>query len=165
MSFSIISNYKFNNLTDISPEFIKGLDISFLMIDLDNTIAAYDEHAPTVEILEWFEMIKSSGIIPFMISNTTRTTRVENFAKALNVEYIMRACKPSARSLIKAMEISNNKPSQSALIGDQVFTDVLAANRAKVVAILIKPKSFTNIFLRLRYYIEVPFRLLSEKTS
>jgi len=160
MGFSLVPQYSFRNLTDIKPEFLTDLGITFFMIDLDNTIAAYNEHVSSDSVLQWFEGIRNAGITPFIISNSTRTNRVEAFSKELGTGFVMKAGKPSPEGLRKAMAIAVFDAKVSALAGDQIFTDTIAASRAGVVSILVRPKRFTNPFLALRYYVEAPFRLL-----
>jgi len=156
----VIAKYSFKDLIDIEMELLVEQGIRFLMLDLDNTIAAYNETEPSEPVLKWFEKLKASEVKPFIISNSTRADRVEGFAEALGIGFIMRACKPSPKSPLKAMQENCFEPSESALIGDQTFTDVLSANLAGVIPILVRPKGFTNVFLALRYYFEVPIRLL-----
>jgi HAD superfamily phosphatase (TIGR01668 family) len=158
--FCLIAKYSFKDIIDIEMELLVEQGIRFLMLDLDNTIAAYNETEPSEPVLKWFEKLKASEIKPFIISNSTRTDRVEGFAKALDIGFIMRAGKPSPNSPLKAMQENCFEPSESALIGDQTFTDVLSANLAGVIPILVRPKGFTNVYLALRYYFEVPIRLL-----
>lgn len=128
------------------------------MFDLDNTIASYDEHAPADDVLAWFDRLRADGIGFYLLSNSKRTERVETFAKALNMSYIMNSQKPSPRALLHAMDMAGCSADASALIGDQIFTDVLAANRAGVKSIIVYPRKFTNPFFKLRYYLEKPFR-------
>ena len=156
--FSLIPRYSFRDITDLTTSFLEQLGIKFLMLDLDNTLAAYDEHKFDADISKWIEDIRNSGIMLFLISNTTRKKRVESFAKSIDVDFIMQSLKPSPRSLIKAMEQSGFSAAESALAGDQIMTDALAANRAGVISIVVKPRRFTNPFLAIRYYIELPFR-------
>jgi len=160
MSFSLIPKFLFRNLTDIPPDFLVSLGIKFLMVDLDNTVAAYNEHSVSDLALKWFESVRNHDIDLFIISNSTRTDRVEAFAKELGTGFVMNARKPSPSGLRKAMGMANYSTDVSALAGDQIFTDTIAAGRAGVVSIIVRPKRFTNPFLALRYYIEFPFRLL-----
>ncbi|MCL2221545.1 MAG: YqeG family HAD IIIA-type phosphatase [Oscillospiraceae bacterium] len=155
-----IAKHSFRDISDIEPQFLIEQGVSFLMLDLDNTIAAYNEHSPAESVKEWFASLRKSDIKPFIISNSTRTKRVESFAEALDCEFIMRAAKPSPKALKRAMAESGFTSEQSALVGDQTFTDVLAARLAGTTPILVRPRAFTNLFLALRYYIEVPIRLM-----
>jgi len=160
MSFSPIPQYSFRNLTDISTEFLSKLGVKFLMLDLDNTVAAYSEHSPSESVAQWVADVKSSGVELVIVSNSVREGRVETFAEALRIGYIKGASKPSPKAIVKVMRDSGFDLNASALIGDQVYTDTLAANRAGVVSIIVKPRRFTNPFLALRYALEAPFRAM-----
>jgi len=163
--FSLIPEYTFRDITDVSTAFLEELGIKFLMIDLDNTLAAYNEHELSDDISKWIDDVKSSGIKFFIISNSTRVKRVESFSDSIGVEFIMQSNKPSPQSLINAMETAGFNSGVSALAGDQILTDTLAANRAGVISIIVRPRRFTNPFLALRYYIEVPFRAMCKNKA
>ena len=158
--FSLIPQYSFRDITDVTADFLKKTGIKFLMLDLDNTIAAYNEHVLSGNISQWITEIVSNGIELFIISNSTREKRVKSHSESIGVGFIMQSCKPSPKSLLHAMEIAGFGADVSALVGDQIMTDTLAANRAGIVSIIVRPRSFTNPFLALRYYIEVPFRAM-----
>ena len=161
MGFSLLPEFLFPEITDISPAFLEKTGIKFLMIDLDNTLAAYDEQSPSEEILKWISSLKKSGITPAIISNSSRVMRVCSFAESFDVSSVARAHKPSPANILHLMETFNFKSNESALIGDQIFTDILAANRAGVISIIVKPRKFTNVFLAVRYVIELPIRYIS----
>jgi len=160
MSFSLIPRYSFREVTDITTGFLEQLGVKFLMLDLDNTIAAYDEHVLSDDIAKWINTLQNSGIELFIISNSTRKKRVESHSDSINAKFIMESYKPSPNSLLHAMEVSGFKPDTSALAGDQILTDTLAANRAGVTSIIVRPKRFTNPFLAIRYFVELPFRAM-----
>jgi HAD superfamily phosphatase (TIGR01668 family) len=165
MGFCLLPDYSFSKITDISPEFLKDKGIKFLMIDLDNTLAAYDEHIPCEKISNWISGIKEAGITPALVSNTRKVMRVFSFAESFDCNSVASAKKPSIMNILDLMETSNAKANESALIGDQIFTDVLAANRAKIISIIVKPRKFTNIFLALRYYAEQPIRFFARNKN
>jgi HAD superfamily phosphatase (TIGR01668 family) len=158
MSLFPIPNFSFREITEISLSFLDELGIKFLMLDLDNTIAAYTEDKPAEDVLRWHSNVIQSGIRPFMITNSTRVKRVETFAEALEMGYIMRAKKPSPRYLLKAMEEAGFQKENSALVGDQIFTDTLAAKRAGITSIILRPRNMKSPWLSLRYGVEIPFR-------
>ena len=157
---SLIPNYSFKCVTDITSDFLEQIGIKFLMIDLDNTIAAYDEHVLADDIFKWISSIQHSGVELFIISNSTRKKRVKSHSDSIGVRYSLKSQKPSTKSLLHAMEVSGYTPDTSALAGDQILTDTIAANRAGIVSIIVRPRRFTNPFLAIRYYIEVPFRAM-----
>jgi hypothetical protein len=157
---TFVPAYAFREITDISPDFLSKLGVRFLMIDLDNTVASYSEHTPSDVITQWIGSIRNGGVELFIISNSIRKGRVESFAEALGLDFIKGASKPSPKGVIRAMETAGFSAKESALVGDQVYTDTLAANRAGVVSIIVKPRSVKNPFLALRYALEAPFRAI-----
>ena len=160
MSFSFVPNCVFRRITDIKPDFLHRLGIKFLMVDTDNTLAAYGEAYPSDLVIRWVEGIKSAGIDVFIISNNVREGRVEAFSAALGVGYIKGAKKPSPKGLRRAMDQANYDPDKSALVGDQIYTDTLAANLAGITSIVIRPRRFSNPLLVIRFILEAPFRAL-----
>ena len=160
MSFSPVPRYSFRELTDISPEFLTRIGVKFLMLDLDNTVAAYSESSPSESVVSWFARLKERGIELFIVSNSARSARVEAFSNALKIGFVMGASKPSPKIVARTMKESGYDPGESALVGDQIYTDTLAANRAGVISIIVRPRRFTNPFLAMRYALEAPFRVI-----
>ncbi|MCL2427255.1 MAG: YqeG family HAD IIIA-type phosphatase [Oscillospiraceae bacterium] len=158
--FSLIPQYLFRDITDVSAEFLDKLGVKFLMLDLDNTLAAYDEHVLSDNIVQWLDDIRNSGIELFIISNSTRKKRVGPMCDSVGIKYIMQAFKPSPKSLLDAMKAEGYSREVSALAGDQIVTDGIAANKAGVFSIVIRPRHFSNPFLAIRYAFEVPLRAL-----
>ena len=165
MSYSPVPRFSFRDVTDISPGFLNMNGIRFLMVDLDNTIASYDEHAPTGPIIRWTEEIKASGVKLLIVSNSRREGRVEAFAQALGIGFIKSARKPSPHGVLHAMLSEGYTTDESALLGDQIYTDALAANRAGVISIAVRPRSIRNPLLAARYALESPFRAAARKQS
>ena len=158
--FSLIPQYTFREIIDVTSDFLEQQGIKLLLLDLDNTLAAYDEHTLTDDVSSWITNVQSKVIELYIISNSTRTKRVEAFSESIGVKYIKKAGKPSPKGLQNAMAAAGFGPGETALAGDQIFTDALAANRAGVVSIIVTPRRFTNPFLALRFYTEAPFRAM-----
>ena len=161
MSFSPVPRFSFRSITEISPGFTRELGLNFLMLDLDNTIAAYSEQTPSNELLEWAAAMADCGVELFIVSNSRREVRVKAFAETLGIGFMISARKPSPKGLLSAMETAGYNREESAFAGDQVYTDALAANRAGIASIIVHPRSLRNPFLALRYALESPFRALS----
>ena len=161
MNLPLIPRYSFGKYTDISPSFLVNLNIKFLMLDLDNTIAKYSEHSPSPAADEWVRSMRGSNIQLFIISNSKREYRVEAFADALCLPYIKNAQKPSPVNLLSAMQDNGFIAIETAFLGDQIFTDTLAANRANITSIIVRPLSLRNPLLLLRFIAETPFRVLA----
>jgi len=158
--FSPVPRYAFRGLTDVPPDLLGRLGVRFLMLDLDNTVAAYNERSPSDGVARWVAQAKGCGISLLIVSNSLRKERVETFGQALGVDIVTDARKPSPKGILRAMGSAGFPASESALIGDQAFTDALAANRAGVLSIVVRPRRFTNPFLAVRYALEVPFRAM-----
>ena len=158
MIFPLVPQYALHEFSVVSPVFLKMLGVKFLMLDLDNTIAMYNECLPTDLACQWVAEMKNNNIELFFVSNSKRKSRVEAFAEALGIGYISRARKPSPNSLLSVMESLGFRPDEAALLGDQIFTDTLAANRAGVISIIVHPLSMKNPLHSLRFAIEAPFR-------
>lgn len=159
MSFSFISDCSFHELTDITPEFLAGRGVTLLLIDLDNTIAPYGRYEPTSETVKWAERMRRAGITLFIVSNSHSVGRTAGFAAALGIPFINRAKKPSPRGIREAMSRCGKMPEETALAGDQSYTDVLAANLAGALSLLVHPLSLRNPLLAIRYVLELPWRL------
>lgn len=160
MSFSLIPQYSFESLDLVTPEFLLKHHIKLLLLDMDNTIVPYKTEVPTAAIMKWADEIRQSGIEMFIVTNNRGTQRVEAVAKELRIGYIMKAGKPSPKGIKNALERLGQAPENTALIGDQIFTDILAANNAGLLSIIIKPIKILNPALNLRYWVEAPFRAL-----
>jgi len=159
MSFSPVPKYAFLNTTDISAEFLKKLGVDFLMLDLDNTLARYGENTLREDMARWAATLRESGISLFIVSNSHKRGRVSAFSNELGTRYVNAAGKPSPSGVLHAMEISGADKKASALVGDQVYTDAMAANRAGVISITVRPLKIKNPLLAVRYFFEMPFRL------
>ena len=146
----------------ITPERLKKRGIRLLLLDLDNTLSPYSEDLPPERILKWMSELKKSNIEPYILSNNASEERVRNYAEACGIPYVARAGKPSPKPVHKAMKQLGRTQGETALMGDQIFTDTLAARRAGVTAIIVKPLEMTFLF-RLRYIAEQVFRLLGRE--
>lgn len=147
------------NIYEIKPEDLKVDAIRLLLVDLDNTMAPYHEHAPSSMLKAWVDSMKEAGIEIFILSNN-RGPRPSIFAKALGVEYASRAKKPSTKVLNRVVDRKRLAREQVMLVGDQIYTDMLCAARAYVRGICVKPICLRrNPLHAIRYFAEFPFRL------
>ena len=151
-----------DSIYDISGEALVRRGIKLLLADLDNTLVPYGVPLPDEKVINWRDELHAYGITLFILSNNRHEHRPRIFAEGLDVPYIGHAAKPYKKSFLRAMEEMHVTKEQTAIIGDQIFTDVLGGNRAGVSTILVKPIRLAgNPGRYLRYAVEVPFRLLS----
>lgn len=123
------------NFKQLYKEGIRGL-----LFDIDNTLAPYDVEHPYKETIDLFEDLKSMGFKIGLVSNNNET-RVVKFNEKLKLYAVHKALKPMTRNLKKAMEVLDLTKKETAIIGDQIFTDVYGGNRLKIKTILVVPIS------------------------
>lgn len=127
-----------NSILDIPLPTLEQLGIKAFILDLDNTLTEWNSNEVREEIIDWFVRIKAAGFKACILSNNGEQ-RVITVAQRLDIPYIFRARKPSRRAFYKAIELMQVQPAETAVIGDQIFTDVLGGNRAGLFTILVMP--------------------------
>ena len=162
MSFSLLPKVITRELTDITPEFLNEKKIRLLMMDFDNTIVPYTTSTPTEKMENWLKMMVSSDITVCVVSNSKRD-RVKIFCDQYGIPCITHAKKPFSKGIMECLNKFDIPAAESALVGDQIFTDTLGGNCAGVTSILVKAINNHNIWLKLRHVAEVPFILLAKK--
>ena len=143
MSFCLIPDVILNRLTELTPELLKARGVSFLMMDFDNTIVPYTTDVPAEPMRAWLEQMKRSDIV--------------TFCRTYGLDCITHAKKPFQRGISECLTRFHLKPSQAALVGDQIYTDVLGANCAGLTSILVSAIDNHTIWLKLRHVAELPF--------
>ena len=156
MSFCLIPDVILKRLTELTPELLSARGISFLMMDFDNTIVPYTTDVPTEPMRAWLEQMKSSNIRLCVVSNSKRP-RVVTFCKAYGLDCITHAKKPFQKGISECLARFHLRPETAALVGDQIYTDVLGANCAQLTSILISAIDNHTIWLKLRHVCELPF--------
>ena len=147
-----IPSFHAKSVYAIPLEFYKKEGVKTLLIDLDNTLDSYRQEVPTEKAVELKKSLKSIGVEMVIVSNN-RPKRVGKYADALGVRYVPSIGKPFARGINKAILSLNLEKESVLMIGDQTFTDICAANRAKLRSVLtdkiVKEDQPTTHFNRL----------------
>ncbi len=142
---------------DIPVSFFTDRGIKLLMLDIDNTLVTYDDEYPTEKNLSWFSQLSEQGIRVVFVSNN-HADRVEKYAKRAGFPFFADAAKPSTKYYKEAMRLHSLQPSECAGVGDQIFTDVLAAHRAGCIGVLVSPiKDLKTFFVKSKRVLEKPF--------
>lgn len=159
MAFFPIPQGVYRDFEEISPKKLAEKGIKLVLADLDNTLVAYKSPRPTQEVLDWKNALEAEGITLFILSNSRKPGRVDLFAQELGVEFQAWSGKPKKKGFKSALKRMNTSPSQTVMLGDQIFTDILGATRMNITPLLVKPIHFSNFGQFLRYEIlEKPFR-------
>lgn len=134
-----------NNVKEITIELLKQNNIKGLILDVDNTLINLEKQL-LEGCQEWCNNLKKHGIKMCLLSNTNKVHKVKKVAETLGLEYFYFAQKPRKKGFYKAQELLDLKPEEIAVVGDQVFTDVLGANRCNMFSILTKPLAKKEIW-------------------
>ncbi len=152
-----------DNIYEVTGEALARRGFRLLLADLDNTLVPYGVPLPDERLKAWRDDLAAHGVTLFILSNNRHENRPRVFAQGLDVPFIGHAGKPRTPSFYEAMKRMKVTKKETAVIGDQIFTDVLGGNRAGVASILVKPIRLAgNPGRYLRYAAELPFRLLSK---
>ena len=136
----------FNNIKDVSIEFLQSHNIKGLLIDVDNTLIDYNKNV-LFGVKEWVDNMNNEGIKLCILSNTNNKRKVENVSRYLEIPFIYFAMKPLKIGFKKGMNKLKLPNKNIAVIGDQLLTDVLGANRAGMYSILVKPINEKDILI------------------
>ncbi|NMA54661.1 MAG: YqeG family HAD IIIA-type phosphatase [Firmicutes bacterium] len=139
---------------DLPVSQLKDRGIRGLIFDLDNTLLYWNSCEVTGDARKLFRQLEHEGFLSCLVSNNKKT-RVESVAQVLNLPAISKARKPSRRAFRQALATLGTSAKETAVVGDQLFTDVLGGNRMGLYTVLVKPLSKTEfIGTRLMRYIE-----------
>ena len=157
LSYLLTPDHIFNTFEEITPEFLLSLNISALLIDIDNTLAPYEQPEPDERIKNWFKALRENGISASLISNN-HPPRVELFNKELGLPAYADSGKPGSRAILEAMKEMGSLPENTAGIGDQLLTDTLAVHRLGMISIIVPPiKDKKTPFFKFKRLLEKPF--------
>jgi HAD superfamily phosphatase (TIGR01668 family) len=141
-------------VTSITPEDLQKLGVRALLLDVDNTLTTHNNPVPDSDALKWLAAMKKAGIIICLASNN-RERRVRPFAKSLGADYVANACKPLPVGFIRAARWLKLPAKEFAVVGDQIFTDILGGNLFGSKTIMLEPIEFeTGPFLKLKRKLE-----------
>ncbi len=135
---TLVPEYYFRAFLEATPEFLSSIGVKGIVLDIDNTLEPYEHDLPGEHVLSWFEALRSQGISAAFVSNNNRA-RVELFNKELSLPAYYKAGKPFVKNIKRAMADMGTTKENTILMGDQIFTDVLAAHNAGIRAILVPP--------------------------
>ena len=139
MSISLIPHKLFPSYQEVTPLFLRQKGINLLLCDLDFTLAPKHVRRPSPQLLEWVRELEENGIKLMIVSNNRSSARVEEFCCDLGVSYQGHAGKPGTRGLTAAMARAGASRRQTAMLGDKLLTDVLAANRCGILPLMVEP--------------------------
>jgi hypothetical protein len=129
------------SVREITPEFLQERGIRALCLDLDNTLVPWHGREVAEEIGDWVRGMQDAGVRMCIVSNTHRPRRLNELAALLGVACVPSGGKPRRAGFLRAMAAMGSTPADTAMIGDQVMTDIWGGNRCGLLTILVDPLS------------------------
>jgi HAD superfamily phosphatase (TIGR01668 family) len=157
-----------STVTAVTPDFLRARGVHAVMVDLDDTLLASGSEVLDPSFRAWLSTLQDAGIPVVILSNGERS-RVARWAEELRIGGLALIGKPFRRAFRKGLEHLGSPPQQTSMVGDQLFTDILGANRAGMVSVLVRPLSpgglpHTRLLRRLEQRLLEVFKLQEGST-
>lgn len=127
-----------HTILSLTPAILHHYQIEGLLLDVDETLVPLREKGVSKELETWVELFRADIPI-WLVSNNISDQRIGGIARSLDLPYLLGAGKPSRRKLRQALAAMQMPPEKVAMVGDRLFTDVLAGNRLGMFTILVEP--------------------------
>jgi hypothetical protein len=135
-------DYQFTHVQEITVAFLREKKIRGVICDLDNTLVPWHSEEAPEAVQRWIDILQDASIAICIASNTHNLRRLSRITEKLNIVSVSEnARKPSTYGLERAISQMGVEKQETAMIGDQLFTDMVAGNRLGIVTILINPLS------------------------
>lgn len=143
----LIPNRWYDKIWHIPVKDLADIGIKGVIVDLDNTLVPWkkDPSHASQETKEWLKKAQDAGMDICIVSNGG-SSRVQSFAAELGIKAVAGVPKPRRTPFLRAMSLMGTSPKETAVIGDQLFTDVLGGNRAGCYTILVTPHDEKEFF-------------------
>ncbi len=148
----------------VTPQLLHERGIRLLLCDLDYTLAPKSVKTPPDGVKPWIDGLKAAGITVMILSNNRSGRRVDDFCRALEIDYVGHAQKPLPRGLRRAMAKVGAAPAETAMLGDKLLTDVLAANLAGAAALMVEPAGgAVTPWQKVLHALQAPFKAMARE--
>ena len=148
----------------VTPELLREKGVRLLLCDLDYTLAPKAVRTPPEGVQAWIDGLKAAGITVMILSNNRSSKRVDDFCHALGIDYVGHAQKPSPKGLRRAMAKAGVTERETAMLGDKLLTDVLAANLSGVTALMVEPVGgAATTWQKVLHAMQAPFKAMARE--
>ncbi len=126
------------SILNLTPEIIQQYQLKGLILDVDETLVPVSVAFASNELQDWVNQIRPLVKL-WLVSNNISENRIGSIARSLNLPYYFSAAKPSRRKIRQALQQMDLPPHEVAMVGDRLFTDIIAGNRLGMFSILVEP--------------------------
>lgn len=148
----------------VTPQLLREKGVRLLLCDLDYTLAPKSVRIPPEGVRSWIDSLKAAGITVMILSNNRSGRRVDAFCHQLGIDYVGHAQKPLPKGLRRAMARAGATPGETAMLGDKLLTDVLAANLAGTAALMVEPAGgAVTAWQKVLHALQVPFKAMARE--
>lgn len=134
----LMPKFMLPNVYALTDAFLEAQKIGGIIFDIDNTLVGFREPRPTPEVLALLDHLKEKGIRVAIASNN-KEERVKVFAEGLGISAYHRSAKPLGFVLGRIRKEFGLPAKKIALVGDQIYTDMLGGNLAGMITVLVDP--------------------------
>ncbi|YAF95876.1 MAG: YqeG family HAD IIIA-type phosphatase [Nodularia sp. CChRGM 3473] len=135
------------SVLNLTPEIIQQYELKGLVLDVDETLVPITVGVASPELQQWVEQIRTYTEL-CLVSNNLSEARIGGIARSLDLPYYLGAAKPSRRKIRAALTAMNLPVQRVGMVGDRLFTDVIAGNRLGMFTILVEPIVHPDAVLR-----------------
>lgn len=137
-------DYYYRSVQDIDLGALKERGVTTLLVDLDNTLLPRNSEGVTDDARAWVASVLTCGMQLCIVSNNWHA-RVEAIAAQMGVPIVARAVKPLPKAFRTALVTMDARREETAVVGDQMFTDVLGGNLLGLATVLVVPLSASDL--------------------
>ena len=123
---------------ELTPEYLQSCGINVLIMDIDHTLAPYEQPEPDEAIKAWISDMQAAGIGLAFVSNNN-WERVELFNGEIGIPAFAKSGKPFGKTLRRVIKLYGSDAQHTAMLGDQLLTDVFAGKHIGATALLVPP--------------------------
>lgn len=164
MRVSLRPDRLLSDYSGVTAALLHERGIRLLLCDLDYTLAPKSVKVPPEGVREWINELKAAGITVMILSNNRSSRRVDDFCRCLGIDYVGHAQKPLPKGLRRAMEQAGAAEYETAMLGDKLLTDVLAANLADVTALMVEPAGgAVTLWQKVLHAMQAPFKAMARQ--
>jgi len=127
----------YKDIYSINYKKLKKQGITCLVFDLDNTLGLITEIKCPIKTKQLINKLKEDFLI--LVCSNNNKIRIKPYLDDLGIGGVSLAMKPFTRGLRKIRRDYRLKKREMAMIGDQLVTDILCANKFRIKSILVDP--------------------------